>query len=211
MPVFLFDGVPPLPPDVGLPPPPPPPLLTADAPGMAAFGPPAWGIFDQGLEPVLVASSTAAIEYNRDWTISDYPVEQGGFFSYNKVVTPYKGIITYWVGGGISERSQFLTSVEQAVSALDLFTVVMPEISYDNANITHYSYRRDARGGVTLLRVDVWVQEVLQIGVATFSATQSVNGATPRNGGTVQPQTPSQAGVPGGTPTPPPAGGASPF
>lgn len=198
MSVYLYPGVPALPFGVGLAPPVAPPLLTIDTPGIFPQAPAQWGLFDEGGDPVLVASSVAAIEYNRDWTISDYAQEQGAFFSYNKVITPFRGIVTFWVGGSVFDRAQFLAAAEPAVASLDLVTLVTPEISYVNANIMHYSYRREARQGVTLLRVDVWVEEVIPIGVASFSATQSVNGAATQNNGTVQPQTPSPTLVPGG-------------
>src|SRR5215469_5882183 len=36
-----------------------------------------------------VAASFVDVEYKQDWPISDYPVEQGGFQSYDKVRLPF--------------------------------------------------------------------------------------------------------------------------
>lgn len=211
MPIPLFPGVPALPPGLGfLPPFGAPVLLTADGADLSPFpGPSQWGIYDGGGNPVLLASSTASVEYTRDWRISDYPQEQGAFGSYNKVQVPYQGIVTFWVGGSEGERAQFLAAAEPALASLDMAALVMPEISYVNANLTHYSFKREAHAGVTLLRVDVWVEEVRVIGVATFSATQSVNGASTTQQGTVQPQVPSSQLTPGGALAQPGTQGAS--
>ena len=182
---------------------PPPSLLTADA--LTFFGGPAsypqWGIFNQDGSPVLAVDSTASVDYARDYRISDYPQEQGAFASYNKVQTPYQAKIGFLIG---PSRADFLNNVEAACSSLALVTVVTPEITYANANLVHYGYRRTVNNGVTLIRVDVWCEEVriagaTQLGqTSTTSSTangpksnitspQSPNGATPAQVGQVQP------------------------
>ena len=183
-----------------------PVLALVDAIGLGVFSGPQWGIFAQSGAPVLVANSVFGVEYARDYRISDYPQEQGAFESYNKVQVPYQAKITFLVGGSVAARAAFLEAAGSAVAALDLFTIVTPEFSYPNANLTHYSYRREARHGVTLIMVDVWCEEVRITGTAqlsppaaaassqaptasgTLSDTQSPNGAATQQGGTVQAQ-----------------------
>jgi hypothetical protein len=160
-------------------------LLVADSPGLiAAFGPPQWGIFSQDGGPILTVDSVADVEYARDYRISDYPQEQGAFQSYNKVQVPYQAKLGFYIA---ESRAQFLNAIEAAVKSLDFVTVVTPEIRYPSANLTHYSYRRDVRSGVTLIRVEVWCEEVRIVSAIVPSNPQSTNAATPSQSGQVQP------------------------
>lgn len=196
-------------------------IALADAVGLGIFGVPQWGIFGQDGTPVLIADSVAGMEYARDYRISDYPQEQGSFQSYNKVIIPFQAKVSFLVGGSAVERSAFLASAEAAVASLNLVTVATPEFSYPSANLTHYSYRREAQHGVTLLAVDVWCEEVRITAASqlsqspsgggagsgtgsipapttsgTLSNTQSPNGAATQQSGTVQPVAPAQSQIP---------------
>lgn len=156
----------------------PPVLAIADAVGLSVFGPQQWGIFNQDGSPVLVADSVYSIDYNREYHVSDYPQEQGSFESYNKVLLPFTGKVTFLIA---EDRVEFLQSVEAAVASLDLVSVITPEISYPSANLTKYSYRREARAGVTLIRVDVGVEEIRQTATATLSQSAQQSAATAPN------------------------------
>lgn len=191
----------------------PSPLLIADSPGIGiAFGPPQWGIFNQDGSPVLIANSVNSVEYARDYRISDYPQEKGSFQSYNKVQVPYQAKVSFMAG---STRRDILNNIENKAASLDLVSVVTPEITYPNANIVHYSFSRTSRSGVTLVLIDVWLEEIRIAGASsvlsggqdatnsqsqtsptsqpatastpsTLADTQSTNGATPTQSGQVQ-------------------------
>lgn len=167
-------------------------LLTADAPSAVggAYGSPMWGIFSATTgQPILQADSTGSVEYARDYQISDYPQEQGAFASYNKVQVPFQAKVSFLIN---QDRATFLNSVESAVASLAFVTVYTPEVFYPNANLTHYSYRRESRSGVTLIRVDVWCEEVripsqpAQNGQIANGATSSTNASSPTQSGLVQ-------------------------
>lgn len=174
-----------------------PALLIADA----AFSPetvigPQWGIFDQNGNPVIVGDSCYGMSFRNEYRISNYPVEQGGFASYNKVANPYDFKITFTKGGTEGERQAFLLAVASIVTSLDLFEAVTPELRYGNANAVHYDYRRTARDGATLLIVDVYLEEVRQTATPTFTNTQAPDGSGAVNNGNVQTSTPAQTSVP---------------
>lgn len=160
-------------------------LLTADAPGLgSAFGPPQWGIFKQGGQPILVTDSVADVDYTRDYQISTYPQESGAFQSYNKVQRPFQSKVGFYIS---TTRTQFLNAIEFAVESLDLVTVVTPEIRYPSANLIRYNYRREARSGVSMFRVEVWCEEVRIVSGAALSKSQSTNAAGATQSGIVQP------------------------
>jgi hypothetical protein len=199
-------------------------ILAADAAQLVkAFAPPQWGIFDQFGGPLLVGDSVVAVDYRREYRISDYPVEQGGFGSYNKVAEPYDIRVTIAVSGkgtilsnlatggalgaiftgvdtAVINRTQFLNQLENSAQSLDLVDVHTPEYTYIGLNIVHHDFRREARNGVTLLTVDIWLREVRVTATSQFTQTQDPSGANAQSSGTVQAAspTPAQAGAIGG-------------
>ena len=158
-------------------------LLTADAPGAGAFGAAQWGIFTQEGASIIAVDAVDSVEYARDYKISDYPQEKGAFESYNKVKVPYQSKVGFLIN---ATRRDFLQAIEAAIASLDLVTVVTPEVTYASANLTHYGYHREARSGVTLVRVDVWCEEVRIVGAATSPDAQSTNAASKTESGQVQ-------------------------
>lgn len=174
-----------------------------------------WGLFSEdGQGPDITGDNVLAVEVRQEQRISDYPLEQGSFASYNKVNDPieirvaftFGGFTNFGVlgslnilgsGGGDAARAAFLNSLDQAINTLGLYTVATREKSYPSLNVIHYDYRRTASNGATLLTVDVWCREVRIIATSTYSNTKSTDGADPVNGGTVSAQDPLPAGASG--------------
>jgi hypothetical protein len=187
-------------------------LLQADVRTIAGmFAGPEWGIFTTGGQPFAIPNSFVSVDFRKEFRISDYPVESGGFQSFNKVATPFDVRVRFAIsgpststfgdignlitGGQGTTRSDFLAQVDLACKSLDLFTVVTPDATYPSVNIVHYDYRRERQNGVGIILVDVWCQEVRVTATTEFSNTKSPEGAENKSGGTVQaqPPTPSQA------------------
>ncbi len=161
-------------------------LLTADSPGLflGSFTP-LWGIFLGGA-PVVTADSVVGFAYKQEWAISDYPVEQGSFETYDKVAIPFDARVRFSAGGSEANRLALLSSIASiADDHKNLYTVITPEAVYDSVTISHYDYHRTASNGVGLIVVDVWCFHVIVVTAA--SATQSPSGAAPVPQGTVQP------------------------
>jgi len=173
-----------------------PALLTQDLVSQfsAVFGP-QWGIFLSGA-PVITAESVIGFEYRAEWTISDYPVEQGQFESYDKVLTPFLAKVRFSSGASPQSRTNLLTSVAAAAATLNQYDVSTPEFTYIGCNITHYDYRRISNQGVGLVVVDVWVSQVLVQTAGGLNATSVQNpaSASSAQNGFVTPQS-SSSGV----------------
>ena len=186
--------------------------LVADVGQIAAlFGAPQWGIFTTAGAPVIAADTVLDVEYRQENRISAAPQEQGAFLSYNKVADPFPARVTLPQGDTADSRTAFLNEILDAQASLDLYTLVTPEITYPSVNVTHHDYRRTSVSGVTLLAVDVWVEQVRVTGTSQFSNTQQPAGADQVNGGTVQPQAPTAAqtsALPPGDDSGPGSGGA---
>lgn len=135
-----------------------------------------WLITDQNGNSILSFDSVIEFEYRGESQIADYPVEQGGFASYNKVSVPYEARMTVACTGQGNQkrdgwprqtRDQFLASLETLRNAITLCQIISPDTIYPSCNLVHIDYRREARRGVTLILATLWFQEVRIAGTAT--------------------------------------------
>lgn len=134
---------------------------TTGALGNAVPATPLWGIFLNG-NVVITADNVISLEYKQDWDILDYPVEQGGFETYNKVQLPFEIKLEFSSGGSVSNRQALLDSVAAIAGDTNLYDVHMPEEFYSNMNIMHYSFERRSTNGVGLIKVGVWLRQIRQ-------------------------------------------------
>lgn len=198
-------------------------LVVGDALSLfAGLGDPDWGLFFNGL-PVVTAESVISFDFRKGFSISNFPIENGGFESYNKVQRPFDVRLRFSTGGTLAERQALLDSIDEAVESLDLMDAVTPEATYQNVNPIHYDYRRSAMNGVGLLVVDVFCEQVRVAASTSFTSSKSSTGTVPTaDGGTrteisvrpaasiVSPQSPSASPqVNGGTVQPTPANQAA--
>src|SRR5580765_785951 len=110
-------------------------LLIADAASIVRmFSGPEWGIFTQGGAAFAIPDSVVSVDYRREWRISDYPVEKGGFQSFNKIATPFDIRIRFATSGpssffpisgfigqtGGTSRGDFLAQIDYAAKSLEL-------------------------------------------------------------------------------------------
>src|SRR6185312_851068 len=159
--------------------------------GLSALGilPPTWGVFGRNGQVIITADTVISLDFRKDWTVADYPLEQGAFTSYDKVENPSETRIGFWSGGSLANRQALLRSIKAVAGDFNLYDVVTPEETFTNMNITHYDYRRvDGKAG--FVSVVVWFQQI-RVTVESATSTAEPNGAPTVNDGQVQPQTPS--------------------
>lgn len=190
-------------------------LLTSDAVSViSAFSGPQWGIFDsnhvqvvgQGILGALLSNVTGFgngnfldLDYHVRYAISEYPVEQGAFQSYNKVQTPFDVAVTITAGGSDANRTLLLTQVEAIIGSTQQYTVMMPEGTLNSVNPIAYGYRRTHDKGLGLLEVNILFKQVRPAGNPTFSTTQTPGntpGAVPSTGGPTPITNPTPAFTP---------------
>lgn len=132
-----------------------------------------WGIFDKSGTPVLVPDSFVSMENGREFRISDYPIENGGFKSYNKVSTPFEVRMTLAKGGGVSDRQAFLDALDTIAASLDLYDVATPDHVYVGVNITRTSQSRTPQSGAGMATVEIMLQEVRQTVMVAYTTATS--------------------------------------
>lgn len=164
-------------------------LLTIDTyTGYGQGAAPLWGVFLDGV-PVVVADTVTRLEYKQDWAIADYPVERGGFESYDKVNTPFGVRMQFASGGNEAKRQALLDSIAAIGDTLTLFDVVTPETIYIGVNLQRYDYRRSSQNGLGLILVDVTFIEIREEGTTDFKNTKSPSGFAAAEAGNVQSST----------------------
>lgn len=166
-----------------------PVLLIADAASVvqsvaSLFGT-SWGVFDsngnqvvgQGVNSILNVvtglgtGNVLDLDFHASWAISESPVEQGAFQSYNKVQRPYDVSLTVTAGGSNANRSLLLNQVIALMPSTDLFTVGMPEQSIASVNPINYAFSRRADRGLGLLIITIFFKQIRPAGNPQFSTT----------------------------------------
>jgi hypothetical protein len=157
--------------------------LVADALGLTGVGnAPVWGLFLDG-EPAIVADSVTAFGFKKGFSVSTYPLEEGSFSSYNKVQRPFTGRLRFATGGSVSDRYEFLASIDAAISSLDLYDIVTPEANYTSVNPIDMDYNRAAVRGAGLLTVDVICEQIRTTASSAFSSATQNQTSTGGTGG----------------------------
>lgn len=162
-------------------------LLTRDALSLFTGSPISpWGIY-QGGSRIIRAETITSFDYKQQWSIADFPVERGGFESYNKVAVPFEVGFRFTTGGVDVQRQALLSSIAAIAGNTQLYDVVTPDAVYINVNIARYDYRQTATDGVGLLQVDVYATEIREVIGVALGNTQSPSSAAQSNSGPVKP------------------------
>lgn len=148
-----------------------------------------WGVFLNGAA-VVTPDNFVGIDFRQGWAVADYPVENGGFESYDKVDLPYDARVRFSSGGSLENRIKLLRQVTAIAETLEFYDVVTPEVIYKSCNVQHYDYRRTSRNGVGLITVEMWLLEI-RVAPVRGANVQFPSSSSQVNNGTVQPQDPS--------------------
>lgn len=162
------------------------------------FNQPLWQILGPNGSAVLTPDSFLGMGFKNAAQVSQYPVEQGAFSSYNKVASPYDVFVVVTCNGqGVHTRAEFLAIIQAMQDTTDLFTLVTPDAVYPSCSLVNYDYQRNSHSGVGLLTVAMYFTEVRVGALTTYQSTARPDGANPVSNGQVQPlaPTPSDAAL----------------
>ncbi|HBW3346579.1 phage baseplate protein [Klebsiella pneumoniae] len=166
---------------------------------------PQWGLYlPDSTEQVIYPDSVVSFEYRGEAIVSDYPIEEGGFKSYNKIQVPFdirirmtcegqgtlSSAVTALASGasGVKKgmtRQGFINTLEGLKKSLELLDLITPDKVYHSLNLVHFDYKRTNDEGVTLLVVDAYLREIQQSATATYKTVSSDSAADTKEGGTV--------------------------
>lgn len=149
-------------------------------------GLPNWGLFDEAGNLAADYDSFSALRFRNEADISTYPVELGGFVTYNKVANPFNVQIVLTCSGGEARISQFLIDIEAAQKTVNLFSVVSPEFTFESVNIVSYDYERTQINGANMITATLSCVEVRQTAISDFSNNQNPEADDPKSLGQMQ-------------------------
>lgn len=126
--------------------------------------------------PVVVPDSFLEFGYRNEFTLSDYPVQEGGFSTYDKVSNPFESSVRMSKGGSKQERKKFLDSIDAIVGTLDLYDILTPEKTYLSVNVLRHDIsRRGNKAAYFFAEVDLYFREIHEV-TATYSSTSILTG-----------------------------------
>lgn len=150
-----------------------------------------WGLFNQSGDVAIEADNLVMFENNLEARISDYPVEQGGFASFNKVIVPYDIRLVMTRGGTVEDRQTFLQAALDAWESTDLFNVVTPECVYLDLNVVGVHQQRAADRGLGLLSLEISLRKIRQTATLAYSKTKAASSSGLQQNGSVQTSQPA--------------------
>lgn len=145
-----------------------------------------WGLYTQDGDLAAPVDNVVGVEISLDSRISDYPVEKGGFASYNKVIVPNEVRLVLSRGGSVEDRQDFLWAVQDAYRSINLYNVIIPEYVYLDMNVTGVRTIRNADRGMGLLVLEVMLRKVRQTAKLAFTNTKDAASAGQTKDGPVQ-------------------------
>lgn len=164
-----------------------------------------WGIFDSKGKKVIDADTILNFDNRNERRVSDFPVQDGAFASYNKVTVPFETSVRVAKAGSTTDRKNFLAQIDTVLDSLELYTILTPEKSYSNCNMTRSEVtRRGVNGAFFLSEVDLYFRQIRSV-TAQYSSTgantskaKDPTAFDPVNGGLVQPLTTADFATLGG-------------
>lgn len=108
---------------------------------------PTWGLFSAAGAAVITPDNYLGFENSNDWKVSDFPLQDGQFSAYNKVVIPYTASVKITKGGTVQQRKALLQQLDAIAGDTNVYKLLTPEKSYTKLNITSYRLRRMGQEG----------------------------------------------------------------
>lgn len=155
-----------------------------------------WGITDQNGNLIIKPSSYLGFDNQQTWKISDFPLQDGDFSTYNKVVIPPTIVLKIAQGGSFSDRANLLAKLSSIGGDFNLYNILVPEGTYINYNCEGFTIRRmGSSGAYYFADLDVHFRKIKQTTSQYSSTTANTSNAKnppalpAQNQGTQSPQT----------------------
>jgi hypothetical protein len=161
---------------------------------------PVWGVFDVTGSQVIAPDSIMAFGLRAEYRVSDYPVQDGQFASYDKVTVPAEIMLRMVKGSTLQDRVNFEDACEFVAASLDTYSIITPERTYTNMNPFRFEVNRVERKGAFFIEAEMYFRKILQTDAQYSTAPTAASNTTnaqnpaavpPSSLGVVQPTVPS--------------------
>ena len=129
---------------------------------------------------VIQPDSIREFDMRAEWKVSNYPLQQGSFASYNKVILPAEYSVRMVKGGGVLDRQTFINQIQTVAASYSLYTIITPEQTYANCSVTRYEIQRRNAADANFVIADVFFQQINQVNAqySTSASTPSLPNAS---------------------------------
>jgi hypothetical protein len=132
-----------------------------------------------GFEPAIEPDSFHGIDFTNNFNVSTYPIENGGFASYNKIHTPFNLKVTVAVGGDDAKKEKFISTLDAMSNSIEYFGLITPAGTYKNLTVERYDYKRELKNGLGILVVAISFVQIMEAISTTAQAGKVGSPATP--------------------------------
>jgi hypothetical protein len=131
-------------------------------------------VLDAAGKTAFDIDSCVGIDIGAKAKAAQFPVEKGAFANYDKVTEPIETKVVLTTSGA-TRITALLAALNTARTTATLFTVVMPEASYQNMTLVHFNVKRERGKGVNLISVETQWLEIRQVTPAYSTVTLPPN------------------------------------
>lgn len=110
-------------------------------------------------------------------SIPSEPIEEGSWASYNRVVEPLEATAILVMEGAEADIQTALDGLNELSRSEKKLTFITPFSSYENMMLVSFDYRRDGNSGFNVLRVNINLKEIREVG--TQKTTTAVSEPPP--------------------------------
>lgn len=144
-----------------------------------------WSVNTSDGTAIILPDSVAEFSYRGEQSISDAPMPEGSFASYNKVKQPFDiRMVMTCSGSGSMSRQAFLQSADSMLRSIDLYDVVTPDHAYQNCNLVHFDYSKRSDRGMVMIIAEFGFRQARVSGSRTVPTVSSDSAATNTSTGT---------------------------
>lgn len=121
----------------------------------------AFSITDAETDRVIAeVRSTISAGYRGAPKVTTYPLEKGGFFSANKVASPFELPMQVALQGTPAQLRAILADLQRYERGVELVNVVMPVATFLNCNLIRLNWDMKEGGSVGVLQLDLGFLEI---------------------------------------------------
>ncbi len=123
-----------------------------------------WSIcLSEDLSDAIDFTNFMNMDITGEYKITQSPVENGSFVSYNKTTSPVTIGLQVAIKGTHDEIMSALTRLEVISEGTDLITIITPDNVYSDFNIVKFQYSRKVEDGLDIIYCDIGFEEVRQV------------------------------------------------
>ena len=122
-----------------------------------------WTLIDSKGETALTFTAFIDLDSRTESQVSEYPIEEGGFASYNKTESPRELRVTLGIQGDNTDLEQSLIRLEEYRKKALLLIVSTPSRLYKSMTLESYSYKRTQDENAGKLIVELVLKEIREV------------------------------------------------